>query len=643
MWTSRLAAIIAFCLAACLGAVQAQSLPAAAFAELPAVHYPSISPDGTRLAFSHNSGPDRYIVIMDLSTGGRTAVPAGDLRIEGVSWVGDRHVLVRAGAVSDITGIRGVVDTAQLVAINLETGNMRRLVRRLRGMGFNPDRAAVRAIDHDGERVLVEARTNQGIPNLYWINVSSGSNTVHTSGRRETMSWVFTPSFDVVARLDYEDEDTNILRVRRGNTFEPVASGDGVPGIAGVMGLDASGNNIIAVQDMDDIAASVVAIPLDGRGERTVLFEQADFELAGGTMDPYNRAVIGISWADNLRRTHWLDSDLEALQAQLDVTFEGEVVRIASFSRDRSSILIEVNFADRPVGYYLYRQTASGEVSLQALPSTNPAVAATPLPRREAISYLARDGVSIPGYLTLPEGAGPHPFVILPHGGPASRDHAGYDFLAHFLVSRGYGVMQPNFRGSAGYGREWREAGHGGWGLGIMQHDVTDAVEALVEAGIADPGRICIAGASYGGYAALAGAAFTPELYRCAISINGVSSLNRMMSYTLHRTGQGSGALQYWQRSMASGSDEPQQAYLAARSPHDNASAIRAAVLLIHGVDDSVVPVDQSRVMASALRQRGGTVRLVEQRGGDHWLTAYQTRREVLEEMESFLAEHLRP
>ena len=643
MGTGRLTAIIAFCLAACLGAAQAQSAPAAAFAELPDIDHPALSPDGTRLAFSHNSGSDRLVMILNLETGARTAVPAGSQRIEGVSWVGNRHVVVRAGSVGNMPYIRGVIDYAQLTAIDLETGQMRRLIRPLRNMGFNPDLAQVRAIDHGQGRVLIEARTQQGLPNLYWVNVQSGANTVHASGRPGTVGWVVDAGQEVVARIDRDNRGRRVVHVRRGQAFEPLSRHENAPGTSAAYGLDASGENLIVAETRRGRAASIAAIALDGSGEEAILFEDRSHEVVATFIDPYTNAVLGLQWADTVRHAHWFDAGMATLQVQLEATLDAETVTIVSWSQDRTVMLIEADYADRPVTYFLYRQRAGEPGSLQPLPSTNPAVAATRLPRRESISYLARHGESIPAYLTLPHTDGPHPFVVLPHGGPAARDYDGYDFLAHFLASRGYGVIQPNFRGSAGYGRAWRLAGHGEWGIGLMQHDLTDAVAAVVDAGLADPARICIAGASYGGYAALAGAAFTPDLYRCAISINGVSSLSRMIAYSRDRFGQGSEVLQYWRLSMTTGMEGPEAAYLQQRSPLDNAGSIQAAVLLIHGRDDSVVPVEQSRSMAATLRRRGVSVRFVEQRGGDHWLTAYQTRREVLEEMEAFLAEHLGP
>jgi dipeptidyl aminopeptidase/acylaminoacyl peptidase len=221
------------------------------------------------------------------------------------------------------------------------------------------------------------------------------------------------------------------------------------------------------------------------------------------------------------------------------------------------------------------------------------------------------------------------------------RDVDGFDWLAHFLASRGYAVLQPNYRGSGGYGRDWEEAGYGGWGVGVMQHDLTDGVAAVVAAGIADPERVCIVGASYGGYAALAGAAFTPELYRCAASFGGVSDLRDMLVVQRGRRDGRSAVVTYWEESVGFEDTGLARDRLAAMSPLQHAERVQAAVLLIHGRDDSVVPIGQSRAMERALRAAGKSVQLVELEGEDHWLSVAATRLELLKAVDGFLAEHL--
>jgi dipeptidyl aminopeptidase/acylaminoacyl peptidase len=259
------------------------------------------------------------------------------------------------------------------------------------------------------------------------------------------------------------------------------------------------------------------------------------------------------------------------------------------------------------------------------------------------LTYRAADGLEIHAYLTTPRGRPVRdlPLVVLAHGGPASRDESGFDWWAQALASRGYAVLQANFRGSTGYGEAFMEAGYGEWG-GKMQTDLSDGVRHLVEQGVADPRRVCIVGASYGGYAALAGPTLDPGVYRCAVSVAGVSDLRRMIAYAAVRgERRDNEAVRYWSRFM--GGEGPGDRSLDARSPARLAQRADAPILLIHGRDDTVVPMEQSRAMADALKDAGKPYQLVELAGEDHWLSRAETRQRMLREAIGFLETHNPP
>ncbi|HEY2145653.1 MAG TPA: prolyl oligopeptidase family serine peptidase, partial [Steroidobacteraceae bacterium] len=201
---------------------------------------------------------------------------------------------------------------------------------------------------------------------------------------------------------------------------------------------------------------------------------------------------------------------------------------------------------------------------------------------------------------------------------------------------RGYLVLQPQFRGSTGFGEEFRKAGIHQWGF-LMQDDVTDGVKAMIDQHLADPHRVCIAGGSYGGYAALAGAAFTPDLYACAISINGVFDLPLLQVYEEKHSGELSDTVLYWREHIGS-SQDPR---LAEKSPGRHAASVNAHVLLLQSTDDTVVPVEQADAMAASLRLANKQVKLVKMAGDDHWLSNAATRVQVLQEMDIFLQSNL--
>jgi dipeptidyl aminopeptidase/acylaminoacyl peptidase len=258
------------------------------------------------------------------------------------------------------------------------------------------------------------------------------------------------------------------------------------------------------------------------------------------------------------------------------------------------------------------------------------------------IRYAAADGTRIPAYLTLPRDRAPKalPLIVLPHGGPAVRDTADFDWWPQALADQGYAVLQPNYRGSS---LSWKflSAGFGEWGR-KMQTDLSDGVRYLAKEGVIDPVRVCIVGASYGGYAALAGPTLDPGVYRCAVSIAGISDLKRMLRWVNDQEGRKQSSTQrYWDRFMGViGPDDPA---LDAISPIKHVGAVTVPLLLIHGKDDTVVPFEQSKVMYDALRSANKDAQLVTLKAEDHWLSRGDTRLQMLETSVAFLRAHNPP
>jgi dipeptidyl aminopeptidase/acylaminoacyl peptidase len=336
-------------------------------------------------------------------------------------------------------------------------------------------------------------------------------------------------------------------------------------------------------------------------------------------------------------RAHWFDSELGDMEAALQQAFGDRLALLTSWDRARSKFIVFVEGVDAGAEYYLFNSTTNQADSLGvAYPELAPFGA---LARREPMSYPARDGVSIPAYLTTPPNAsGPLPLIVMPHGGPEVRDVGGYDWMAHLFASRGYLVLQPNFRGSIGYGLEFRNAGRGEWG-GLMQDDVTDGVQHLIDAGLADPERVCIVGWSYGGYSALSGAVKTPDLYACVVAIAPVADLPDQIRYAKDRYGTRNWVVSYWTNVI--GDVREDNAQLVAASPARQAESVRAPVLLVHGAEDTVVPIDQSEEMRSALRRADRDVELLRLSGDDHELYRPATRLEAMQAVVAFLEEHL--
>lgn len=330
-------------------------------------------------------------------------------------------------------------------------------------------------------------------------------------------------------------------------------------------------------------------------------------------------------------RSTYLDRERAALQATLRQTFDGQIANIVTGSPDWRRLIIAVR-SDVEAGALYFWDRDRGEMTYFG--AMYPELLPTLMAPMQEIRYRASDGLEIQAFLTLPRDRGSRdlPLVIMPHGGPFAAQGWGFDFMTQMMASRGYAVLQPNFRGSLLQGEAFREAGKKQWG-GKMQDDLSDGVAHLVRSGIADPERVCIVGWSYGGYAALMGTIKTPELYRCAVSINGVSDLQRLAS----RYGFDRDYRQFIREYIGlEGSS------LEDVSPLANADKIEAPVLLVHAADDHRVPVEHADDMAEKLKRHSKSVRYERiSFGGGHSLLNGSARLQMMTALERFLRDHL--
>ena len=325
-----------------------------------------------------------------------------------------------------------------------------------------------------------------------------------------------------------------------------------------------------------------------------------------------------------------------ALQSRFDKVrraFKGELVQFVSASNNFDREIVRTT-GPGDSGTYFYVDLTTG--AAQAIGWNYPTILQADVGEVRTLTYKAADGQDIEAILTLPPGrdAKNLPLVVMPHGGPETRDYPGFDWWAQALASRGYAVFQPNFRGSDGYGMAFRDAGFGQWGR-KMQTDLSDGVAELARQGIADPKRACIVGASYGGYAALAGATMEQGVYRCAVSVGGISSLPELLSWEDKRYGEESVEMRYDHKFLGVTSDgDP---LLQALSPRHFADRADAPILLIYGQDDTVVEPLQSRAMVGALKAAHKPVEDLELPGEDHWLSRPATRTQMIKASVDFV------
>jgi dipeptidyl aminopeptidase/acylaminoacyl peptidase len=486
-----------------------------------------------------------------------------------------------------------------------------------------------------GTRLWDERGDSGWVSTLFDVDTATGKGRVVERGTPYTIQWLVDPDGTPRARAEWlaeKQQYTVLARDARG--WRTVHQQAGFDSMA-LAGTTADGKALVLIGENGTDRSRAWLLPLDG-GAPSVLFEDPVQDVGAVLTDDLTGTVVGFEIGGLEPRQHWIDPRRAQQQRTLEKAFPGRRVTVVQRSDDGERVLVEVGSrAHAPVHHLVDFATGRADTLGEAYPGLAGAV----LGESRSLSYLARDGASIPAYLTLPPGRAARdlPLVVLPHGGPESSDPAGFDAWAQFLATRGYAVLQPQFRGSTGFGRAHRLAGYGEWG-GRMQDDLSDGVRHLVATGVADPTRVCIVGASYGGYAALAGAAFTPDLYACAVSVNGVSDLPTMIGDLRRRLGDQSDSIAYWKEHIGSATDPR----VAQRSPARAAAAVRAPVLLLHGADDTVVPPGQSQLMARALKEAGKPHRYVPLPGEDHWLSQAATRTLVLAEIEAFLAAHLR-
>ena len=647
-------------------AVQAAAPPPVeAYGRLPAIGSAALSPDGKHVALSvgyeyRSSEPDRELTslsIIEIDTGKleRTLAPPPKNTLRGVGWADDKRAYYYVSGTGRARDLMPVsmpimvagprVEFVRTGVLSLDTGAMTLLLVTEGTMGNSALTNLSAPIEGDPGFGRMVAWSGLGTLNnspklaVYRVNLDSGNGRAVETANIQTRGFLLDERGATIARVDIND-DTNRWRLYsyengKDRMILEQVSEMGQP--LAMYGLLEDGR--IAAIDPHEEGRRDILLAIDRKtGAATPVegirsAEGSDLAPMG---DPWRHRVIGVRWTEDLPKQQFFDAELAKIQAALQPQFDSGYMTLQSWSRDRSRVLLFGERAGDAGAYYLY-DTATRK--LRMLGKTYPQLTAPEhLGERQAIKYRARDGKQIPAYLTLPVGVEPKnlPLVLLVHGGPHARDDFTFNWWASFLASRGYAVLQPNFRGSTGYGYEWFDSGRSGWGDGVMQTDVEDGAAALVKAGHVDAARICIMGGSYGGYAALAGATLTPERYACAVSVNGLSDPEDLLK-DVQRGGRNSMAAEWWRKSMGANDME----HLRKISPLRNAEQARIPILLLHGIDDSVVPVEQSRDMNARLLRAKRNVRYVEISGDDHWLSGASTRTQVLKEIETFLAQSL--
>lgn len=612
-----------------------------AYGRLPSLEDITLSPDGSRIAVVTTLGDQRYVVIRSSDlTGQPFIIKFGDIKLRAIEWADDDHLMVESSVADRPAFMQGPIEEWYLLnVIDLKTKKTRSIPyigANERTLNIIESSPMVRTID--GHTVIfvtgVHFTGGQGVPALFRADLSSPIDTLVRDGSFATRRWWVDERGRVAAEEDYYDTTGRwTISGSTGGALHQLAEGHADLDYPELLGYGPNSDSLMISSLVDGKPTLRLLRLSDGKMEHPVSRDG----LEGVLVDRNSLRTIGLRYDDSDKPYLFFDAKRQQYWEAIQKVFAGEYPTVASASDDFSKVIVRVQGQQHGYSYQLVDLNKRRAVPLGLIYHD-----VTTLYPKRSIHYPAADGLDIQAWLTLPSDhpGKPLSLIVMPHGGPAARDGYEFDWWSQALASQGYAVLQPNYRGSD---VNWalQSAGFGEFGR-KMQTDLSDGVAYLAKQGIIDPSRVCIMGASYGGYAALAAATLQPDIYRCAVSVSGIADLRRQLRglESGPRT-QTNEAERFWDRYIGGkGIEDPA---LNGISPIMHVGAVRIPILLVHGKDDSVVRIEQSRLMLKALQGAHKDAQLIELDGEDHWLSRSKTRLQMLQATTAFLIEHNPP
>jgi dipeptidyl aminopeptidase/acylaminoacyl peptidase len=469
---------------------------------------------------------------------------------------------------------------------------------------------------------------------VFRLDLTNGNLEPDTENPGDVVGWSADENLSVRACQVFSPEGGAIIRVREGagSLWRDFQKWGPEETFGGVAGFTPDGKGVWLLSSVGAETTRLLETPLEG-GEPRVLAEDPRYDVSGTMTHPKTGALEAVAF--NRERAEWkaLDPSIAADFEALRKVKDGDFSIASRDDADRTWVVAYV-VDDGPVQYYTWNRASR---KAEFLFTNRPKLERHVLSKMKPVSFPARDGLKLEGYLTTPAGApaGRLPLVLNVHGGPWGRDSWGLNGEVQWLANRGYAVLQVNFRGSTGYGKKHINAGDREWG-GKMHDDLIDAVKWAVAQGIADPGRVAIYGASYGGYSALVGAAFTPDVFTCAVDVVGPSSIVTLIK----------SIPPYWKPFLSVlnrrvGNLETEEAFLQERSPINKVDAIRIPLLVAQGANDPRVKEAESAAIVAAVRGKGKDVEYLCFPDEGHGFARPENRMAYYASAEAFLAKHL--
>ncbi|VUD61873.1 Dipeptidyl aminopeptidase BIII [Thalassocella blandensis] len=620
------------------------------FGVLPAISRMRISPSGNLIAFVKTDGDDDSLLVYSLKEKKLIdGAKLGDLSVYDLYFISEKRIIINAGRVRRVMGFKGEFQLGTAYLMDVKSGEINQLLVPGKGVfigqsglgdivGLSPDRKHAYMPAFTGDDFYRD--TN---PEYSLLRVSLTKRRLPKpilKGANHSYKYYMNSKGKPLAELRYSERTNRheVFSYLSGEKKEIYSVEESLRTFSAV-GITPGEDALIISTTSHELDREVLrTMSLEDGAISSPIFAREDADVERIYTD-INQRMIGVRYSGLYPSYEFFDENLNQKMDKIIAFASGDSVWLADWTEDKKSLIVKLEGTSSAGDYYLFNDTNTQTF----LASTRSAIPANTINPIGTVTFSARDGLQIPTILTIPNEKVSDmknlPAVLYPHGGPESHDTVGYDWLPQALASQGYLVIQPQFRGSSGFGVKHTLAGRGEWGK-KMQDDLTDSVEFLVKKGIIDPERVCIVGWSYGGYAALAGATFTPDLYKCSVSINGVSDLYRMLKDEKSQHGRDSEVLSYWYTQW-SGEDDYDKDLLRSISPAEHVDKVKAPILLIHGDKDKVVSVKQSRLMYKRLQKAEKKVEFVELEGDNHHLSQQDTRLAALSALIDFVNQYL--
>ncbi len=600
-----------------------------------------LSPNGKELAALAPVNDRMNIAIINLESGAARMITGMTKQdVSGFTWATDDRLLF----FMDKDGS----ESFGIFAVNADGSKMRTLVEPL-SLQIANGQAVVRftfvldRLKDDPEHILVTSNQRRAeFPDVYRMDIMTGRKRMVQRNPGNVQGWFVGYDSNLIGAGFTDDlyngfmmlnEETGeweeLVRARYDeHSFSPV----------GIIGNGDTGyvSSYLTPEGEKRDKAAIYKYDFKARKMGELVFEHARVDVASASATDKNRDIISVSYMVGKPETVYVDERWASIMGGIDVALPNTINRMTSTDEEETIGVVTAYSSQQPPVYYLYDFEKSG---LKFMTESRPWVKPEEMAEIKSIEFKARDGLVLQGYLTLPPGSDGKnlPTVVHPHGGPWARDGWGYNPAIQFLASRGYAVLQVNFRGSTGFGMEHFLASRKQWGQN-MQTDVTDALQWAVEQGITDPDRVCIYGASYGGYATMAGLTYSPELYKCGINYVGVTDLP-----LLFKTAPDSWAAGINQMKELVGDPKKEREFLQEWSPSNHADKIRAPVFMAYGLKDPRVNIKHARIMESAMKKNGVEYELMVKKDEGHGYRKQENQYDFYGRMETFLAENLNP